>query len=185
MNAWEKPTSLVIGGVGFSIRTDFRAILDILKYYNDPDYEDDEKVLICLQILYRDFDSIPPERYEEALEKAVEFIDAGIEDDGKSKPRLMDWEQDAALLLPPINKQLGYDCRDIENLHWWTFIGAYMEIGESLFSEVLHIRSKKAKGKRLEKYEQEFYRENKHLIDIKTKLSEEEEAEKARLNSLI
>ena len=51
---WELPTSLDVGGVGFPIRTDYRAILDILSYYNSPDYDDDEKHLICLKILYVD-----------------------------------------------------------------------------------------------------------------------------------
>ena len=51
-----------------------------------------------------------------------------------------------------------------------------MEIGESLFSSVLNIRQKRAKGKKLEKYEQEFYKDNRNLIDltVKEKRSEEE-----------
>ena len=36
-----------------------------------------------------------------------------------------------------------------------------MEIEEGTFSTVLGIRQKKAKGKRLEKWEEEFYRNNK------------------------
>ena len=72
---WEMPVSLEVGGTGYSIRTDYRAILDILSYFNDPDYEDDEKILICLDILYEDFDSIPPELWDEAYEKAKSFID--------------------------------------------------------------------------------------------------------------
>ena len=61
-------------------------------------------------------------------------------------------------------------------MHLWTFIGAYMEIGEGLFSNIIHIRQKKAKGKKLEKWEQEFYKENKSLIDFqhKEKRSNEE-----------
>lgn len=56
MTVWELPTSLEIGGVGFSIRTDFRAILDILAAYSDPDLEEQDKVMICLAILYKDFE---------------------------------------------------------------------------------------------------------------------------------
>ena len=44
-----------------------------------------------------------------------------------------------------------------------------MGIGEGLFSNIVRIRHKKAKGKKLEKYEQEFYKENKSLIDFETK----------------
>ena len=49
----------------------------------------------------------------------------------------------------------------MQYLHWWTFLGAYMEIGESLFSQILSVRMKKAKGKKLEDWEREFYKENK------------------------
>lgn len=43
MNVWELPSALEVGGKNWTIRTDFRAILDVLKYFDDPDYEDDEK----------------------------------------------------------------------------------------------------------------------------------------------
>ena len=48
MEAWELPTSIVVGGIDYEIRTDFRAILDILKTFNDPDFENDEKWIVCL-----------------------------------------------------------------------------------------------------------------------------------------
>ena len=180
---WELPTSLDVGGVGFPIRTDYRAVLDILSYYNSPDYDDDEKHLICLKILY--VDDIPAELQQEALQKAFNFIDGATEKDTKIKPRLMDWEQDAPLIASAVNKVLGVEIRSIPYLHWWTFLGAYMSIGESLFSEVLSIRQKKAKGKKLEKNEQEFYRDNKSLVNMKKRYSEEEQAEIDRLNEML
>lgn len=185
MNVWELPTSLEIGGVGFAIRSDFRAVLDVLKAFNDPDLEDDEKAIVCLKILYEDFDKIPQEKYEGAFQKAVEFIDAGSTSDDSPKPRLMDWEQDAPILIPAVNKVLGTECRVAPYLHWWTFLGAYMEIGEGLFSSVISIRNKKAKGEKLEKYERTFYRENKKLVDFEKRYSEEELQEQERLKALL
>ena len=90
MEVWELPTSIVVGGIKYDIRTDFRAILDILKTFNDPEFENDEKWIVALTILYIDFDEMPPQDYEEAREKAIEFIDMGIKDDGKKKPHVMD-----------------------------------------------------------------------------------------------
>lgn len=181
MSAWELPAYLCIGGENWNIRTDFRAILDILKYFNDPEYEDDEKWEICLDILYEDFGNMPHALKQEAAEKAIDFIDMGIKDDGKCKPRIMDWEQDAAVIIPSVNRVIGKETRSLEYMHWWTFMGAYMEIGEGLFSEILNIRQKKAKNKKLEKWEQEFYRENKELVDLKKKYTNEEKAEQQRL----
>ena len=48
-------------------------------------------------------------------------------------------------------------------LHWWEFIGAYSSIGRGLFATVVGIRSKRIKGQKLEKYEQEFVRDNPDL----------------------
>lgn len=185
MDAWKLPVSLCVGGENWKIRTDFRAILDILRYFNDPEYEPDERWEICLDILYEDYEHMPYRLKREAVEKAVEFIDAGIKDDGKQKPHTMDWEQDAAVIIPSINRVLGKEIRALEYMHWWTFVGAYMEIGEGLFSQILNIRLKKAKGKKLEKWEQEFYRENRALIDLKTKYTEEEKAEQERLKAIL
>lgn len=43
------------------------------------------------------------------------------------------------------------------------------------FSSVIGIRQKLNKGKKLEKYEQEFYRNHRNMIDLKRKLSAEEQ----------
>lgn len=185
MEVWELPTSIVVGGIKYDIRTDFRAILDILKTFNDPEFEKDEKWIVALTILYIDFDEMPPQDYEEAREKAIEFIDMGIKDDGKKKPHTMDWEQDGAVIIPSVNRVLGKEIRAMQYLHWWTFLGAYMEIGESLFSQILNVRMKKAKGKKLDDWERDFYKENKNLIDLDVKYTEEEQAERDRLNALL
>ena len=50
-----------------------------------------------------------------------------------------------------------------------------MEIGECTFSTVVSIRSKRAKGKKLDKWEEEFYRENRKMIDLPQKLTAEEQ----------
>lgn len=182
-SAWEFPKSLNIGGVDYEIRTDYRAVLDALTALNDPELIDNDSRItaymqsqVILQIMFPQCDDIPVEHIQEALNKVAEFIDMGISDDRK-KPKTMDWEQDAPIIVPAVNKVLNCEIRAQGYIHWWTFLGAYMEIGESLFSNVLHIRQKKAKGKKLEKWEEEFYKENKSLIDFKKveKRSEEEQ----------
>ena len=174
-SAWEFPTSLNIGGVDYEIRTDYRAVLDLLTALNDEELTDTDpqieaymKSRVILEIMFPQCDDIPEEYTQEALDKVIEFIDMGITEDSK-KPKTMDWEQDAPILIPAINKVLNTEIRAQKHIHWWTFLGAYMEIGESLFSNIVHIRQKKAKGKKLEKWEQDFYKENKSLIDFKQK----------------
>ena len=184
-SAWEFPTSLNIGDVDYEIRTDYRAVLDLLTALSDPDLTDDDPQMtaymqsrVILEIMFPDCDNIPTEHIQEALEKDAEIIDMGISDDRK-KPKTMDWEQDAPILIPAINKVLNCEIRAQKYMHWWTFLGAYMEIGESLFSNVIHIRQKKAKGKKLEKWELDFYKENQSLIDFKQKSQRSEEEKDA------
>ena len=183
MSAYELPTSLVVGGVGYSIRTDFRAILDILIALNDNELDENDKAYVMLKIMYEKCEEIPPEHIEEALQKASEFIDCGHCDDGKKHPKTVDWEQDANIIIPAVNKVAHTEIRAVPYMHWWTFMSYYMEIGESLFSSVINIRLKKSKGKKLEKWEQEFYKENKSIIDFEQKEQRSDE-EKAELRAL-
>lgn len=174
-SSWDFPTSLNVGGKEYDIRTDFRAVLDLLTALNDEELTDKNphieaymKGRVILEIMFPKCDDIPEEYIQEAIDKVAEFIDMGIAD-GSRNYKTMDWEQDAPILIPAINKVLNKEVRAEKYLHWWTFLGAYMEIGESLFTNVVSIRLKKAKGKKLEKHEQEFYRENRSLIDFETK----------------
>lgn len=97
----------------------------------------------------------------------------------------MDWEQDAALIAPAVDKVLGYSCRRCGYLHWWEFLGAFHGIGDGLFAQVVNIRNKRARGKMLDKSEQEFARENAAVIKIHAAGSAEDKAEKERLLDLL
>lgn len=180
------PDTLEVGGREWVIRTDYRDILVIMEAYNDPELTDQERVWVMLNILYIDFENMPAESYQEAAEKAVWFLDCGqVEDDKKATKKLMDWEQDEPILFPAINSVAGCEVRAVENLHWWTFMGYFMEIREGVFSTVLNIRQKRSKGKPLDKGEKDFYRNNKALCEIKTKYTSEEQEEREYWKQLL
>ena len=186
MMIFDLPQSVEIDGEEWSIRTDFRDILTILIAFDDPDMEDAEKVYICLFGFYVDFDEMPQELYGKAFETAMNFIDHGNGgDENKKSRKTMDWEQDANMLFPAVNKVAGYEVRAVEYLHWWTFLGFFMEITEGTYSTVLSLRTKKYGGKKLEKWESEFWSKNKAICEIKTKYSTEELAAQAKLNAMI
>jgi hypothetical protein len=182
------PKQLNINGIDRAIRTDYRVALLIFQAYADPELSDQEKAMAMMGCLYEDLDSIPPEDYQEAYDKAIWFLDGGSqqEDDKyRSAKKIIDWEQDEQIIFSAVNKVAGRETRAAEYVHWWTFIGFFNEIGEGLLSTVISIRQKINKRKKLEKYEQEFYRENKSLIDLKTRLTEEEQAEKEYFEKLL
>lgn len=180
------PDRLLVAGIEYPIVTDYRNILPALAATNDPDLTPQQKLLILLKRLYREqLDRIPRKQMEEAAIQAKWFIDCGRQDDSRKPPvKLIDWEQDEPILFPAVNKVAGVEVRAIENLHWWTFMGYFMEIEEGTFSLVIGIRQKRAKGKKLEKWEQEFYRNNKALCDIRKRYSAEEQAEIDRYKKL-
>ena len=179
------PHSVTVNGVDRAIRTDFRDVLNVIAAFGDPELEDREKVYVALAVIYEDFDDLPEEDYESAFKAAVGFIDHGIKDDDAKAPRVMDWEQDESIMFPAINKVAGFETRSAEHVHWWTFMGYYMEISEGVFSNVLSLRLKKAKGKKLESHEREYWSANKAICVLKPKLTAEEQAEKDKLQALL
>ena len=46
MSAWELPTTVMVAGSSFAIRSDFRAVLDALAALTDPDLTQQELSLI-------------------------------------------------------------------------------------------------------------------------------------------
>lgn len=172
------PTSLNVGGVDYDIRTDFRAALDILAALGDPELYAQEKAYTACAILYPDFEEMPLEDYQEAVEKCFWYINGGETDEDKQKHvRLMDWEQDIKSIIPPINRVLGKEVRDPnEKIHWWTFLGAFYEIGDCLFAQIVRVRDRLARHKTLDKTDREFYRRNKALVDFKQRYTAAEDA---------
>ena len=73
----ELPQSIEVGGVNQPIRTDFRDILTIFEAFNDSELSQEEKIMVCLRIMYVDLDKMDTSLYMEAYEKAVKFINVG------------------------------------------------------------------------------------------------------------
>lgn len=178
------PTKLNVDGADYPVRSDYRVGLVIFQAFDDPELLPEEKAKVMLECLYEEI----PENTEEAYKKAVWFLDGGpavMPEDKVPEKKVFDWEQDEQMIFSALNKVAGREIRTDEYMHLWTFLGLFSEIGEGLLSSVMHIRSKKNKGRKLEKHEREFYRRNKALIDIKPKLSERQKAERAEVNKLL
>lgn len=172
---YELPKSLVVCGTEYEIRSDYRAVLDLCIALSDIDLTDEEKAFVCLDIFYPEFDKMPQEHYKEALKQCFWFINCGEEEQATQKaPKLMDWKQDFKYIVAPINRVLSTEIRALEYFHWWSFISAYYEIGDCVFAQIVRIRDKKAKGKKLDKEESAWYRQNRNLVDIRQTFSESE-----------
>lgn len=180
---FDLPTKLDIRGTEFDVRYDYRVILEIFSALNDPELTESDKLLAVLVMFYPQFDDLPYEDYQEAIDKCFWFINCGEEEESKKAPKLVDWEQDFKYIVAPINRVYGTDIRSVQydknansgGLHWWTFMSCYYEIGDCLFAQIVRIRNAKAKGKPLDKTDRDWYRQNRNLVDFKTKYSSAED----------
>lgn len=170
------PVSVDLGGAEYGIRSDYRAVLDICAALSDPELDGQERAAVALEIFYPDAAAIPPERYEEAVAKCLRFLNGGSEEPPQKGPRLVDWGQDFPYIVAPINRVTGQEIRSAEYLHWWTFLAAYYEIGDCTFAQIVRIRDKLARGKPLDKSERAWYAQNRHLVDLKRRYTQQEEA---------
>lgn len=167
------PVALEVGGEEKPIRSDYRAALDIFLALTDPELDAYNRAMEFLEILYED--EIEPEDYEEAIQKGFWFLRGGEAEPKEKGPQLVAWQQDFNYIAAPISKIIGQDIRGMEYLHWWSFLSAYMGIGDCLFAEIVRIRDKNARGKKLDKADRDFYRRNREIIDIKKPLTEAEQ----------
>lgn len=170
------PTSVEIDGNTYNIRNkcDYRVVLDVISALNDPELEEQDKIKCALFIFYESVEKIT--NHEKAFVKMMEIINNGetVDNTEEEKPQYMSWEKDFKIVVAPINRILGYEVRSVEYLHWWSFLSAYMEIGECFFATVVSIRKKRRTGKTLEGWEKEFYKENRKVIDLPNNLTQDE-----------
>lgn len=181
------PITIEINGHHLNIRNrgDFRMVLDCFEALNDTDISQDERIFSSLIIFYEDlseiediYEVIGEENIEEAIKKMFDFFNCNQEQVGyKSNRVLVNWDKDEQLIIAGVNKVAGKEVRAEEYLHWFTFIGYYISIGEGVLSAVVGIRDKIARGKKLDKYEKQFRSENPAYFNWKSKSVEDIEAE--------
>lgn len=180
------PTSIQIGEQILPItnKGDFRMVMDCFSALNDIELDKTERVLASLIIFYEDFNSLEDvlafPKLKEAVTEMYTFFNCGNDGIGSVQHHtLINWEKDSQLVASAVNKVANTEIRQLEYLHWWTFMGYYLAIGESPLSTIVGIRSKIARHKKLEKYETEFKNDNPQYFMWDYKSIEEKEAEQA------
>lgn len=187
------PEFLLVNDREYRIRSDYRNILQIFEAFSDPELTAEEKWIVAIYIIFEDFscayDVIEAFQngfdLEEAIKQISWFISAGKKLKDEKEPPVYDWIQDEQMIFSSVNHVAGKEVREVDYMHWWTFLGYFNEIGEGTFSYITGIRDKINKGKKLDKQEIEFYRKNKDLIKIKPRKTEEELKQEEEDNALI
>lgn len=185
---YDLPISVEIDNHHFAItnKGDYRMVIDCFLALEDPELEETDRILTAMIIFYEDLNEPEDivkvfetdEMAIEACEKMFHFFNCNQSNIGyNAKHKLIDWEQDEQLIISAINNVAGKEVRWEPYVHWWTFVGYYMTVGEGTLATVVGIRNKIVKGKKMEKYEQEFRRDNPEYFVWKNKTAEEQELE--------
>lgn len=179
---YELQTSVEINGASFGIRNkgDFRMVLDCFEALDDIELNQISRMYAALIIFYEDINSVEDihkySDYIQELERQMLiFFNCGDEnlESNTGGKKLVDWQRDSNLIIPAINIIAHTEIRSLEYLHWWTFFGYYMSIGESLFSTVISIRSKQANNEKLEPCEKKFIQNNPEYFNIDYRSTEQ------------
>lgn len=183
MTGWGLPKEAVLGEKTYTIHTDYRQILEVFSWLQKEELPEFIRWRVALALFYEE--EIPEEAFQQAAEYFRWFVNCGQEESGNPGPQLLDWEQDAQDIAADVNKVAGQEIRSLPYLHWWTFMGWFRGIGEGNLSTLISIRDKLRRGKKLEKWEQEYCRRNRSRVNLTKKYSAEELAEQERLRALL
>ena len=181
------PNSIIIGDTEYAIRNngDYRTILDCFSALEDIELPQQYRIYSALIIFYGGINSVDDvenklgENVEEAVNKMFDFFNCGQENVGMQvNYKLIDWEQDSQIISAAINNVARREIRSEPYLHWWTFMGYYCSIGESILSTVVNIRNKIVKNINLEKHEKEFKRNNPQYFNWRAEDIQKQEDDK-------
>lgn len=187
------PEHLIVGDTDYPIRSDYRCVLQVFEVFNDSELTREEKWIVAVYLLLEPFtcDDDVLEAIEngfdvnEAVKQIIWFITAGKALGEETELPVYDWAQDEQMIFSAVNKVAGKETRELEYLHWWTFLGYFNEVGEGTFSFIVGIRSKLNKKKKLEKHEKEFLSHNKELVKFEKPRTKEEQKEEDEYQDLL
>lgn len=176
------PEAVTVGGNVFSICSNFRTVLKILRMLDDPDLPSAHKRSLALSWFYQG--TLPEESLEDAMKAFQTFVRRNEHSSGSdaSKP-VFDYEQDAVEIYASFMHLYRIDLLGEENLHWWTFSalldGALQT--DCALREKIRIRVADPS-----KYQDpSAIREAQALIEIKTPISREELKQRRKVSDIL
>ncbi len=182
MDIYSLPEVAEFGGRKYGLNTDFRNILKIFSQLERQELPDIIRWRIAGLLFYSP--ELQEEDYEAGLLYLAEFLQPGETSASKSR-KMLDWQADASAIIAGVNAASGQEIRLLPKVHWWTFLSWFHAMPPGELSTRVSIREKLQKGKKLEPWEQEYYRQNKQAVDLKPAYTQQENEEIKRLNAIL
>lgn len=178
---WTLPKEAVLDGKQYPHKTDFRQILKLLAVLSDEGKPAHLRWLTALCYFYEM--PIPTGLEQQAMEYLADFLSCG--ETAAPGPKLLDWQQDAPEIIGDINAVAGQEIRSLPYLHWWSFLSFFHGIKEGRLSQLVTIRDKLSRGKKLEPHEQEYYRAHRDKVRLRVPESPTDTARRKALEALL
>lgn len=143
--AGKLPDSLEVDGKPHKIRTDFRHAIKIILSFEDVSLTNRERTIIALKNIFY----VVPENVEEAARQVEWFLSGGEADNEEvgNEMRLYSFKQDERFIYAAFQQTHRVDLQAVE-LHWWTFLALFLDLGkDTTFSQLVTLRKRVKTGK--------------------------------------
>lgn len=188
------PASLTVAGISVPIDTGFRIWVQIWKI-RESNKDGWKKAFAILTLAYpsKEYKQLIANNYEEALSKALDFLNRTLGNDEPERPptrsekrlkglRLLDWDHDASRVVSDFMREYGIDLTDGDlTMHWWRFMALFNGLSDqSATMEAIAIRAADIDDKNLSGDAKRRLRERKTSLMLPAR-SKEEAAQNRRL----
>lgn len=188
------PASLIVAGISVPIDTDFRTWVQIWKI-RESNKDGWKKAFAILTLAYpsEEYRRLIAGNYEDALSKALDFLNRTLGDDTPERPltrsekrlrglRLLDWDYDASRVVADFAREYGIDLTDGDlTMHWWRFMALFNGLSDqSATMEAIAIRAADIDDKNLSGDAKRRLRERKTALMLPAR-SKEEAAQNRKL----
>lgn len=183
------PTSVMINGVEYPIRSNFRTMIKFEELMQDPDVTDQDKVWLALRLFYPEI----PDDMDQAVEQMLWFYRCDKRDNlyakkvkkrkAKKVNRIYDFELDDDYIYAAFMAQYHLDLHKVRYLHWWKFRAMFNSLSDDMqISKIMEYRA--VELDKVPKEKRSFYKRMKMLYALPLSRNEEER-QKALENALL
>lgn len=183
------PTSVLINGVEYPIRSNFRTMIKFEELMQDPEVNDRDKVWLALRLFYPEI----PDDTELAVERLLWFYRCDKRENlyakktknrkSKRTDRIYDFQHDDDYIYAAFMAQYHLDLQKVEYLHWWKFRAMFNSLNDDTqFAKVMEYRA--VELDKVPKEKRAFYKRMKMLYALPLS-QDEEQRQKALENALL
>lgn len=181
------PSTVDVGGFSIPIETDWRTWVKVWEV-RESRKEGWKRAFVILSLVFTDPNAlqVASENVDEALEKAIAFLDRTLGDSTPPRPptkrekqlagkRLFDWEWDSARIAADFTREYGIDLTDpYTKMHWWRFMSLFNGLSDtSSTMEAISIRAADLDAKGMSKEQKKHLRERKAALMLPARDREE------------